>query len=719
VTTSKRTASDAAPDTDTAPVTDTAPASGAHSGIRADIQGLRALAVIAVIAVHVLGWPTGGFVGVDVFFVVSGFLITGLILREHDLTGRFSLANFYRRRLRRIVPAAATVLVITAAAGFFLFNRPRAIETAWDALSSLLFVANWRFDALGTDYFHSADAVSPLQHYWSLSVEEQFYLAWPAIMILAIGIATRVFRRPAATRVIAAVVLAAIIAASFTHATTESAAHPTSAYFSTLTRAWEIAAGALLAVAAPLFSRVPVALRVLAGWGGLAGIVASFLVVTDSLPFPAPWAALPVGATVLLLASGVGRAQPWLFPLVNPVARFLGTISYSLYLWHFPVVIFVAVVLPVTSITTQVLSFAAILVLAALTYFLVEQPFHRSPLLETFAGSRENRRLAWAAWRDRFSSQFAFSAIGLLLVVAVSVVAGGVVIRGPVADTTAAPQPQADLSAEQQLTADLSDALAATAWPGDLSPSLDDAISRTSTNNPARACFDIGATPDFGTCTWGDDSAPNHLYLVGDSTAMAYAPAFKQIAESSGGQWRATTIGLYGCRFTDALVENDGDGVMDACPQRKFDVATTIAADDPQLVIVANAYALGQAAGGTPLSVGDLVASTATETAKYGVGQVVSLSPPPLGAELGSCYSPVTSPQNCNVAVGQTWHDFAAATKAGGPWVSSLPFTCIDEACPAFAGTLPIRYDAVHLTPDYATRIAPILRRELVDLGAM
>ncbi|AXH34951.1 hypothetical protein DVJ78_05595 [Humibacter sp. BT305] len=215
------------------------------------------------------------------------------------------------------------------------------------------------------------------------------------------------------------------------------------------------------------------------------------------------------------------------------------------------------------------------------------------------------------------------------------------------------------------------------------------------------------------------------MYLVGDSTAMAYAPAFKKLAEQSAGQWRITTIGLYGCRFTDVLVKNDGAGVMDSCPQRKADVAAQISADSPQLVVVSNAYALGNAASGSPLSASALIASTQTEMAKYGVpGRIVYLAPPPLGADLGTCYSPVTGPSSCAVAVDGAWHDFenaaeSAAAASGDHAISSLPFSCWNEMCPAFAGTLPTKYDETHLTVAFSESLGAILRYDLASLGLM
>jgi peptidoglycan/LPS O-acetylase OafA/YrhL len=686
--------------------------------------------VIAVIADHVFGWPGGGFAGVDVFFVVSGFLITGLLLREHEATGRISFRNFYASRARRILPAAVLVLLVTVAAGFALFNSTRALATAWDALSSLVFAANWRFTAVGTDYF-SSGTPSVLQHYWSLSVEEQFYLLWPWLMICVLFLATRRARTAAHGRRALAVLTIAVVVVSFGYAMWQTVTNPTGAYFSTFARTWELGVGAVLAVYLPALARVPAAVRTVLCWVGLAGIVTSFFVLSGDLPFPGPWAALPVAATALVIAAGAGGDQRFLFPLTNPVSVYLGNISYSLYLWHYPVLVFLTLLLPERSLQNTVLILGTTLALSIVAYSLVEQPLHRSPWLRGGARTRADRRSAWRGWRSAFSTQAIVSALGAFVIVVV--VAVSVQLHDRPLAPAAAPVAPVDSSADAAATdnpsvllqADLAAAVAASAWPEDLSPSLDSAMARTSNTNPARDCFNPGATPDLGRCSWGDAGAPNRMYLVGDSEALSYAPAFKALAEASDGQWRVTTVGLYGCRFTAVNVANDGAGVMDACPQRKSDVADAIALDSPDVVVIANAFALGQDTNRTPLSVADLVASASAETSGYGAaGAVVHLAPPPLGAELGSCYSAVSSPQDCNATVGQTWQDFAAETTAaaaasGEFFISSLGFSCADGICPAFAGTLPTKYDTVHLTPAYAEHIAPAIRYELAALGVM
>ncbi|WEO78959.1 acyltransferase family protein [Cryobacterium sp. SO2] len=696
----------------------------ARSARRPDIQGLRALAVIAVICNHVIPWPAGGFAGVDIFFVISGFLITGILLREHERTGRISLRTFYTNRLRRILPSAAVVLAVTGALGYVLFNQTRAIATLWDSLAALLFAANWRFTTVGTDYFHATAPASAVQHFWSLAVEEQFYLVWPWLLILVLTAVATGSRTTGRGRRAIAMLAGLVVVASFGYAVWETTTNPTVAYFSTFSRAWELGIGALLAVAAPLMARIPVAVRFLLGWGGLTGIIGSFFVLGPDLPFPGPWAALPVLATALVIISGTGAPQRHLFPLTNPVSVYLGNISYSLYLWHFPVFIFLTLFLPDQTLQTTLLIFGATAATAIVAYYLIEQPVHRSPWLRGAGRPAAERQQAWQSWRDRFSTQFIMSSLGAFVIVAVVAVSFQLherpltPINAPVADA------QSDADPELQLQADLAAAAAATAWPNNLMPTLNSAMNTTSNNNPARDCFGTGDTPSFDKCTWGDDDAPNQMFLVGDSEALSYAPAFKAIAEASDGEWKITTIGLYGCRFTEVLIANEDPDVMSACPQRKADVAAEIVSTAPQLVVVANAFAEGQDTANTPLSVADIVASAFAETAGYdAAGKIVYLAAPPLGAELGQCYSNVSSPQNCNVGIGPTWLEFASAFSAesatGDHFVTSLPFSCADGICPAFAGTIPTKYDSVHMTPAYAEHVAPAIRYALVGLGLM
>lgn len=330
----------------------------------------------------------------------------------------------------------------------------------------------------------------------------------------------------------------------------------------------------------------------------------------------------------------------------------------------------------------------------------------------------------WAAWRARYTAQIGISAAALAIGAAVVILVVQIT-SGPFTLGSTGPESSSVVEPGDAATAvqtELSAAIAATSWPV-LTPSLDEVMARSSSDNPARDCFQPDVAPDAAACTWGDPDAPRHMYLVGDSSAMAYAPAFKAIAESSEGAWRITTVGLYGCRFTDVLVDISDSAVVAACPQRKDDVRRMIESAPADLVVVSNASTLGHTVDGRDLTADELLVAAQAEVGSYrAAAGVVYLAPPPHGQDLGRCYSPLTAPSACLSAVESTWHEMqdAATTVAastGGHVIDPLPFSCVEDVCPAFAGQLPIRYDETHLTVAYAERIAPVLRADLVAIG--
>ena len=295
--------------------------------------------MLAVLATHLLGWPRGGFVGIDVFFVISGFFVTDMLLRSAEPTGTVSLGRFWIDRARRILPTAIAVLIATYVASIVLLPD-RADNIGVDALFSFVFLANWHFAAQGADTFAVIESASPLQHYWPLSIEEQFYLVWP---LLILGITAVVVRRAWSRDHWYGLVAACsglVTAASLAWATYETAVSPHWAYFNTAARAWELGVGALLATGVGVFTRLPVWLRPLLSWAGVVIIVASlFLVGPESGGFPVPWALLPVAGAALVIAAGVG-GEPMFQPLLrNQAATYLGDLSYALYLVHWPVIV--------------------------------------------------------------------------------------------------------------------------------------------------------------------------------------------------------------------------------------------------------------------------------------------------------------------------------------------------------------------------------------------
>ncbi|MBX7450646.1 acyltransferase [Mycolicibacterium sp. 3033] len=347
-----------------------------RANFRLDIQGLRALAVVAVLAAHLVDWPRGGTVGIDVFFVISGFFVTDMLLRTAEPTGSVSLGRFWLERARRILPAAILVILITFFASAALMPS-RGHETGVDAMFSLVFLANWHFASHGADASAAVDASSPLLHYWPLAIEEQFYLVWP-LLILAITafVVRRAWSRDRWYGLVAAT-SGLLIAASLAWATYETTAAPHRAFFNTAARVWELGAGALLTTTVGTLATLPVWLRPVLSWAGVALIVASLILIDPASDgFPVPWALLPVAGTVLVIAAGVG-SEPLFQPLLrNRAATYVGDLSYALYLVHWPVIVLLATAMETNAyyyIAALCLSFG----LAIACHHFVEEPLRQ------------------------------------------------------------------------------------------------------------------------------------------------------------------------------------------------------------------------------------------------------------------------------------------------------------------------------------------------------
>ena len=367
---------------------------GRHSGraLRGDIQGLRAIAVLTVIAAHAgFSAVAGGFVGVDVFFVISGFLISQLLFSEITRSETLSLSGFYARRARRILPAATLVTVATVVASIIWLSVVDAINVTHDAIWAVFFAANIHFASVGTDYFAQEEPPSPLQHYWSLAVEEQFYLVWPLLLLLCLMLvrhaAHRSPRRTARQplpRITVLAVLVAVTTGSFIYSVVATRHDPVSAYFSTPARAWELGLGAIAALIGPsLAARLSRIVRAVVCVAGLGLIAFACIAYGDGTAFPGSAAAVPVVGSALVLVAGAGGQpdQPWpIRALGVPPMRVVGDWSYSLYLWHWPILIIPEEHRRHALGTPLTLSLIAVtFVFAGLTYRFVETPF-RSPL---------------------------------------------------------------------------------------------------------------------------------------------------------------------------------------------------------------------------------------------------------------------------------------------------------------------------------------------------
>jgi peptidoglycan/LPS O-acetylase OafA/YrhL len=339
-----------------------------RSGRRGDIQGLRGVAVLLVIGVHAAGFPRSGFVGVDIFFVISGFVIANRLLEETERTGRISLPRFYARRFQRIAPAALLTLGAVAVAATFLPAARRAAvlaDTLWAGAGG----GNLRMILVPAERQGGFLQVSPVGPFWSLGVEEQFYVLLPIVLLIAWWIGAR---RNAAHRWVLGAAVAGV-GASLALAAAGALSDADTAYYSTAARGWELGIGVVLAILAPHFRRLGPRARSVLGITALVALeLAAVAWLQESYPLPA--GLLPVGGAAALIVAGTGGTSSVTRAFASPPLRWVGDRSYSLYLWHFPILVFMLVAQPSGHWGVVAESLVLTVILASLSYRFVEQP---------------------------------------------------------------------------------------------------------------------------------------------------------------------------------------------------------------------------------------------------------------------------------------------------------------------------------------------------------
>ncbi|GIH20126.1 acyltransferase family protein [Rugosimonospora africana] len=702
------------------------------AGFRADIEGLRAVAVLLVVLYHLTGHPPAGFVGVDVFFVVSGFLITGLLVQETETRGRLSFRGFYARRVRRILPAALTVLAAAALTAHLVFRGARVAQAVSDIWWSLGFAANIHFARIGDDYFQADRAPSLVRHFWSLAVEEQFYLVWPVVIVVVLSLlGRRLAARRAPALLLAVVVVAG--AASFAYSVVRSRETSAVAYYSSPGRAWELGAGAALAIA-------PRALRGLAArlgrargpvWLlGLVGVAASGFVVPQSPGFPAPWGALPVGSAAVLLAAGMpGRLGAWGAVLTNPVSRYLGRVSYSLYLWHWPVIVVTAALVPHAPGYRYPIAVLAMLGLSVASYHFVEAPCRR--LGTRRLGTRHPDTVPPDAVRPgamppervlpRQLRRPAVAAAACLAAVAVLaiLVPQRTAPRLPSArDTGLLPLPTQDVAPAPTILAAAIDAsLSAGGFPA-LSPPLEQ-------QGTARSHWGDCSVPtpdEPGRCTFG--TGDRLAVVIGDSMAMSWLPG---VQAALGHDWRVVGLTLESCPAADVPVDDTNGRYDSDCDTHHSWVLSQAVALDPALVVLSSTEdTLGRLASKATgaraaTEYESALRRTVTTLGAGGTRRIVTLAPPPKAGSLTDCDTAGGIPADCvrpisNQWISQSTAEQAVARSTGTAYVDTRLWFC-DSAgfCPSFVGATAVRWDTEHLTDVYARSLALPLRQVLLD----
>jgi peptidoglycan/LPS O-acetylase OafA/YrhL len=696
----------------------------AKTGFRADIEGLRAVAVVAVVLFHAeVPGVGGGYVGVDVFFVISGFLITGLLWREVSTAGTVRLRSFYGARARRLLPASAMVGIVTAIASALLLPPLQARGVFVDGIASALYVSNFWFGLQGVDYLSPYLPESPFQHYWSLGVEEQFYLVWPAMILVTAWLIRRVRRRTrteaTSSRRPYVLVLALVTVVSFLLSLVCTYLLPYLAFFSLPTRAWELAIGGLVALTADQWRRLPTMSAAIAGWGGLALILLACMLLSSTTYFPGTAALLPVLGTALVIGAGCASpAQGCGRVLALPPIQAVGRVSYSWYLWHWPVLLLVPLLLghPLGLAGRLVLGLFS-LGLAVLTLRLIENPLRFAAPIRKSPG----RSLALGG---------AVTAVAVGVCVALLVTAPTPVGRGaPAAVLTVSAAPpstgrSADDAAVQgafaQVQAAVSAAADQKAVPSNLQPPLAAAAAELNTlyvNGCLRKVFEV-TSPE---CATGDTASTTTVALVGDSHAAMWAPAFQQIAEQQ--RWRLESLTKADCPLMNVLNTNPIRRLASSdCEQWRDQAMARLRAERPRLIVVSmwRGYGAGHnwVPGFTSFDSAWFDSLTRLVQELRGTGsEVLVLGPVPdprtavpicLSGHLEdamACAPTTSTAVNESGIAAET----AAAKAGGGQYVDVTKLFCTADRCPVIVGNTMVYFDFNHLTVEYARVLAPVV----------
>jgi peptidoglycan/LPS O-acetylase OafA/YrhL len=703
---------------------------------RDDIDGLRAVSVLLVVAFHAgLSSFAGGYVGVDVFFVLSGFLITGLLVAEHERTGRISLREFVARRVRRLLPMASIVIVATLLAGWWLLPPLARDGLVADARAAVFYVANWRFAGQARAYSDTDVTEGLLVHFWSLAIEEQFYVVWPLLVVLVGLMARRLGARW--FRPMLAAVVGLLVVGSFWLSVTVTADRGPEAYYLTHVRVWELAAGAALALAVPHLPAFPRVVREALAVAGLLAIVGTALVYDAATPFPGTAALAPVlGALALILAGrSTGSTLSGLLGR-GPFPR-LGRWSYAWYLWHWPA-IGVAILLneradePISRGAATALAVVISLGLAVASHHWIENPIRHARVL------RSSPRMALPV------------VVGCM---AVPLLVGQVMLRAPGgADqpVLVAPAPTTATTAPATTAgADGTDGTGGTSEASTVPPPTTPTTVAVVSMTPREAAEDEadlgpeschqgleGTTVD-PACVFGDPSGTIDVVVVGDSHARQWLPAFDAIGRERG--WRVHSWTKSACAPIDSDTwYSAGERVYTECRAWLGEVVEATAAldadgDGVDTVIVGRAYngmrflvsPDGARVPEGPAAEAQWAEASVRTFERFAAlaDEVIVLRDTPWpGFDIPTCLSEhPREPQTCDydpaeqasLDVPMVAVEAAAGVDELGDYVDPTPLVCPGDPCPAVVATGAITYrDTHHLTARFALELAD-------ELGAL
>lgn len=689
-----------------------------RSSFRADIEGLRALAVLLVLVFHAQLTAPGGFVGVDVFFVISGFLITGLLLREAQSTATVSLLQFYARRAKRLVPAASVVLITSLVATWFL--APLTVRKTFflDVSFAAAYVANFRFADRAVDYLAEDIGPSPVLHFWSLAVEEQFYFVWPFLVLVALWLGRRT---GLSLRTAGLLSLSAVALPSLGWSVYFTAHSPADAFFVSTTRLWELSIGAALALIEPDLPAPRRSVAEFLAWTGLGVIVGSAWWLDENATWPSYWAMAPCLGTGLVIAAGGKQVHTTAAALLSsrPMV-WVGALSYSLYLWHWPVLVAGRTWLELSSPAWGAALVAGSILPAWLSYRFVETPV-------------------------RFGERFQFSATKLVLLglgAALLCGATGFALAAASAGSKGSePRQHINLRSEGGVVHADPPRLGAGALgqaPSEyLVPRV---VPENLTPRPESATLDIPVAYSMncqvgesgvGTPPWceaGRKDAKRRLVLVGDSKILQYFEALDAAGRAL--DLRVQSITKSACAFSGAYTKKGKPKYSEQCHQYNELALQALLDDPPYAIITSSNSTAGHPKdrpgewGQRPLVEG--LTSYWRQLKERGVKIVVLLDNPKPKRAIWPVYECVAehpeSTKECSFGKQGGLNRSGApplelaAQELGLPVVDLSDYICPRQTCPPIVGNVLVYRQGSHLTNTYVRSLAPILTQRLRDV---
>jgi peptidoglycan/LPS O-acetylase OafA/YrhL len=648
---------------------------------RPDIEGLRAVAILLVVGFH-CGIPgvTGGFIGVDVFFVLSGYLITGMLAAEADKTSRISLIDFYARRARRLLPAAALSLLVTVLVGIVILAPQEITLVGRAARAAAIYMSNMYFAVNAADYFAPDVSHNPVLHTWSLAVEEQFYLFWPLLIMLGL--------QHLKSRKALVIGLAGLTAISLSASVWLTLTTSVFAFYALPSRIWEFGIAGLFTLLPKGTIKLGPRSWSVVGWLGMLGIAVSATQISGEAGFPGWVAVLPVVSTVAVLVASAEHASSGAARLLGVgLLQWLGRLSYSWYLWHWPFLVFAMIVFPSISLGGRLIAATLALTVAAITHYWIENPVRFHPLLL--------KRPAWSLAFAALVTVFSFGA-GTMSMRFASALASDPAMKSLVDDTAAV----ADISLDK--------------------------------------CVTLSFDSNVKSCEFADANGPVNpvnVVLFGDSHAIQWFNPVYNIATERG--WKLTTFFKSGCTAADVTIPIFTPAEQASCAAWRQAAIGRIAGLRPALAIVASAT-MAVRNGAESTSMGGISlkewedGSRRTFSALTAAGmRVASMHDTPHFAfDVSSCVARSRRnswyPANlCQSGIAKAINVSAlAAEKEAARALSDVTFVdltdrlCHEQLCPPEQGGMLMYRDSHHLTGRFAETLAPALESKLLAILA-